>query len=428
MGAADVTDNPQNAPRRDDDPTSRELGELIFQSATRLLSLLFPQQVDLRFFPNYAIFPFESENRFEWYYLPASLIPRSGLPLRAMNPTQQQAALELLQQSLSATGFQKANNIRMLELVLHEIEKNLANPFRRDAEAYHFTIFGTPSKTGAWGWRYEGHHTSLHWTMIDGEVISSTPQFFGASPATVTLDVHGGPPLGTRVLGAEEDLARELILSLTEDQRPEAILLGPDPQDILTLNQRRASIQESRGISYAAMRPPQRDLLQRLVRTYADVQPGPIARDRMLRIEKAGWDGVRFAWTGSREMGRLHYYRIILINSFLIEYDTPMGEPFHRHTVWRDFLGDWGQDRITSFARVSAPAPPFAPAIGDWGHSWGPDLLRQHYLTSHHHNSCAQGDSDHRYRTGDHGNGSQNENSHGSRDQAENVAFKREGK
>jgi hypothetical protein len=381
--ASDVEKATQKEPQ-----TPQEAAAGMYEAARALLDKLFVMHKDANRFPPYALFPFHSLNRFDWYFLPASLITRSGLPLRSMNPGQQQLALELLKRSLSAGGYQKTEYIRQLEFVLHEIERTQPNPFRRDAEAFHFTIFGNPSADGTWGWRYEGHHSSLQWTIVNGEVISTTPQFLGASPAEVTIDVHGGPPVGTRVLAEQEDLARALVGSFNEQQQREAILVGPVPQEILTMNQRRASIQEERGVSYASLDNKQRELLRQLVESYASVQLAPIARERMTKIERAGWDNVKYAWTGSLDKGQLQYYRIVQIvqsggvtsGGFLIEYDTPMREPQHRHTVWRDFVGDWGEDRL--------PAPRLGGNImadADLDSVWGPDPLMRHYLTADHH-------------------------------------------
>src|SRR6202023_4416429 len=97
----------------------------------------------------------------------------------------------------------------------------------RDPDLYFFTFFGEPAADGtwAWGWRYEGHHCSQNWTIVNGKSIGSSPQFFGANPA----EVHDGPMKGTRVLSAEEDLRRSLIKSLSPAQRTEGILSASAP-------------------------------------------------------------------------------------------------------------------------------------------------------------------------------------------------------
>src|SRR6266550_6828226 len=118
-----------------------------------------------------AMLPFNSEERFRWFYTPVS---RKGIPLKEMNPEQRRAALALLRAGLSEKGYTKAEMIRKLEEVLREIEQSSS----RDPDLYFFTFFGDPSATGAWGWRYEGHHCSQNWTIVNGNSIGTSPQFF----------------------------------------------------------------------------------------------------------------------------------------------------------------------------------------------------------------------------------------------------------
>ena len=124
-----------------------------------------------------------------------------------MSAEERRAALALLRSGLSARGFTKVDTILHLEEVLFALEGSRM----RDPGLYYFTVFGEPSDKGAWGWRYEGHHISLNWTVVDGRLVASTPQFLGANPA----EVRDGPRKGTRVLAAEEDLGRALVKSLS---------------------------------------------------------------------------------------------------------------------------------------------------------------------------------------------------------------------
>ena len=57
---------------------------------------------------------------------------------------------------------------------------------------YFFSVFGTPSKKATWGWRVEGHHVSLHFTVVNGTLVASSPSFFGSNPA----EVREGPEEG----------------------------------------------------------------------------------------------------------------------------------------------------------------------------------------------------------------------------------------
>lgn len=283
-----------------------------------------------------AQLPFNSEERMNWHYVP---MERKGLHYKAMREDQQKAAHALLLVSLSKMGYRKVEAIRQLELVLREMEKG-SGP-TRDPELYYFAIFGDPDPKGTWGWRYEGHHVSLHWTSVKGKIVASSPQFLGSNPA----EVRSGPQQGTRVLKAEEDLGRALVKSLTPEQRKLAILSETAPGDIVTAASRKAAILEDRGVAYGQLDKEQQGLLLTLVQEYANVQVPEIAKQRLEAIRKAGMDSVKFAWMGGLEKGQGHYYRIQSA-TFLIEYDCTQNNANHIHTVWRDFKGDFGADLL----------------------------------------------------------------------------------
>ena len=290
-----------------------------------------------------ARFPFDSEERFNWHFIPR---PRAGVALKQLNASQQNAALDLLRAGLSEKGFTKAETIRALEPVLAEIEKG---SIRRDPELYYVTIFGDPSDTGTWGWRWEGHHLSQNWTIVKGTSVATSPQFFGANPA----EVRDGPKNGTRPLHAEEDLGRALVHALTGAQRGEAVLSATAPADILTSNTRKAAIQENRGLSYRQLTKEQRGLLLTLIEEYAGNLPEALARERMERLRAAGLDAIVFAWMGGTEKGQPHYYRV-QGPTFLVEYDNTQNNANHIHSVWRDFNGDWGEDLLVQHYQNAA--------------------------------------------------------------------------
>ncbi len=64
---------------------------------------------------------------------------------------------------------------------------------------------------------------------MQGAGIAVSPQFFG-NPAKVRT---GSQP-ATRVLGREEELARELVISLSAEQKSQAIIETTVPRDIIT--------------------------------------------------------------------------------------------------------------------------------------------------------------------------------------------------
>ena len=287
-----------------------------------------------------AAFPFNSAERLDWHFVPKD---RQGVPLKQMSADERRAALALLRSGLSARGFTKVDTILHLEEVLFALEGSAM----RDPGLYYFTVFGRPADQGAWGWRYEGHHVSLNWTLLDGRVVGSSPQFLGANPA----DVRDGIQKGTRALAAEEDLGRAFVKSMKPDQRADAVVSADAPRDIVTGASREAAIQEDNGIAYPKLSQEQQGLLLSLIQEYASTQPLAVAQARLARV-KADLPHVKFAWMGGIEKGQGHYYRI-QGSTFLIEYDNTQNGANHIHSVWRDFKGDWGKDLLAEHYRTA---------------------------------------------------------------------------
>ena len=112
----------------------------------------------------------DSDDRERFHYVPVEMFPRLGLKIEDMNGRQRQAAHELLETGLSQVGFAAAVDIMELETVLGILEQNNGR-MNRNPEWYFFSVFGEPSPRGTWGWRVEGHHLSVHFTVVDGEVV-----------------------------------------------------------------------------------------------------------------------------------------------------------------------------------------------------------------------------------------------------------------
>jgi hypothetical protein len=291
-----------------------------------------------------AAFPFDAEERLNWHYIPRA---RKGLPIKAMTETERQLARELLKTGLSQHGYLTATSIMNLETILGDLEHRTANPpgappaIVRDPELYFFSVFGTPSPRDPWGWRVEGHHISLNFTVVRGTLVASTPWFFGTNPA----EVKDGPNKGMRILGQEEDAARALLLALGPEQRKSAILADIAPNDMVTANAASVSPLSPIGVSAAALTRAQRDQLMKLIAVYTSQMAPDIAADRLAKLQRAGVEKVGFAWAGEAERGKKHYYRI-QGPTFLVEYDNTQNDANHIHSVWRDFDGDFGRDLL----------------------------------------------------------------------------------
>lgn len=308
-------------------------------AAKAFLSSLTPEQ------RSKATFEMKDEERFFWHFVPDNNLvqskgrSRKGLTLREMTPTQKHLAHALLSAGLSQRGYIKASSIMSLEDILRILEKDSGE--RRNPEKYYFTVFGEPSENGVWAYRVEGHHLSLHFTVVNGKV-ATTPMFMGTNPAMV----KEGPRQGLRVLAREEDLGRELVQGLTADQKKTAIVAQEAYKDILTEASRKAALEgQPSGLSAAKMNARQRQMLQSLLEEYAYNLPDQVAQSRLEQIKKAGTN-INFAWAGSTEKGGPHYYRV-QAPTFLVEYDNTQNGANHVHSVWRDMTGgDWGEDLL----------------------------------------------------------------------------------
>jgi hypothetical protein len=199
-------------------------------------------------------------------------------------------------------------------------------------------LFGRPEGGGPWGWRIEGHHLSLHFTLV-GDRVASTPAFFGAHPARV----RNGRQRGLRVLAHEEDLGRALFASLTPAQRARAQIAAEAPFDLVTAASRRVSLSRTEGIPAAELSDRQRGALLELVALYTGDLAPELADEHMARIRAAGIEKLHFAWAGSAEPGESHYYRVHG-PTHLVEYDNRGGD--HIHRVLRDLERDFGGELL----------------------------------------------------------------------------------
>jgi len=310
-------------------------------AATKFVAALTPEQ------RRQAVAAFTADDRLHWHFIPTEMFPRNGLLIRDMTPAQRTLAHDLLKAGLSQRGYMTATQIMDLETVLGDLERREraargggGNVLERNPEKYFFSVFGTPSTKDPWGWRVEGHHISLNFTVVNG-LIAASPSFFGSNPA----EVREGPKKGLRILGAEEDAARALLQALDDRQRAAAIIEKTAPADMLTMANVNITPLSPGGLTADAMTPPQRELLMKLIDVYTGYMAPDIAADRLERLKKAGADKIAFAWAGPVERGQKHYYRI-QGPTFLVEYDNTQNDGNHIHSVWRDFNGDFGRDLL----------------------------------------------------------------------------------
>ena len=361
--------------------TRRIVADRMTTEAAHFCGALTDHQRTLAMWP----FPADDERR-RWFYTPTD---HGGLPLADMTPLQQRMAFRLMASGLSTAGFVTASTIIGLENILDQLEGFTASwgrPRGRDPQLYYVRIFGDPSPGATWSWRIGGHHVSLSFTIVDGEVASTTPLFLGADPASSPL--LGPHPL--RPLEGVEDLARELARSLDAEQRALTILTLNAPTDLVLVN--RSSLHDGdgpvplrdiwrgrltdefdqlairmqaaadasadvgpddlaalaysitpKGLAAAAMTAVQREMLDTLLRRYTSRLPDALADEETARFEGDRLDAVHLMWAGGLEPGQPHYYRLHS-PELLAEYDNTARGANHVHTVWRDPRGDFADD------------------------------------------------------------------------------------
>ena len=300
------------------------------QAATDFLQCLTPEQ------RAQATFPFDDDERFNWHFIPRE---RKGLPFKDLDPAQGLVAHALVASGQSVQGYRKALHIMSLEKVLARLEDDYSG--RRDPEKYYLSVFGTPGGDGAWGWRLEGHHLSLNFTVVNGAAVASTPHFLGSNPQKIP----DGPRAGFRTLAAEEDLGRALFQSLNAQQQATARFADTAPRDIFTSADREVMLEKPIGLNASQMTPDQQQKLQRLIEEYAANVPDDLAAQRLTQMQAGLWDGTWFAWAGPDAVGAKHYYQV-RGPAYLIEYDNTQNNGNHVHAVWRDPADDFGRDLL----------------------------------------------------------------------------------
>ncbi len=275
-----------------------------------------------------------------WPYL------RKGLPLDFMTAEQKKLTHALLHTALSAKGYLSAIQIMQLEKILSD---NEVVGFPRGPENYTLAIFGNPADDGNWGWRFEGHHLSLNFTVTNSG-ISVTPTFFGASPA----EIRTGSLAGFRSQEYVHNAGLALVRALNEKQRTLAIQSGDLPFDILsgTLNRPKESWNDWKtlpqsGIAIATLSAEQKTIAQQILDEVIGVYHPDISRAYLQQIDI---NDLYFTWMGGIAGGEAHYWRLDG-DDFFFEYDLVQGNGNHVHAVWRSKHGDFGEDLLLEHRR-----------------------------------------------------------------------------
>lgn len=304
-------------------------GKAMSQAATRLVEVLDHSQ-KLK-----ATFKYDDPERVNWHFIPRD---RKGIGMWDLNGATKAAAEALVKSGLTQAGYHKTLEVRSLEEVLYLFEggEEAARREKRHPHKYYISIFGTPGPKALWGWRFEGHHLSLNFSIKNGKIVSSTPEFFGANPG----QIDAGPGRFLRVLGKREDIARQILKATPADKQDQLWLSKEAPKDIRGGGVAQPIVDKTEGVAYADMTPEQQKLLKALIAEYLTAMPATVVRERLQAIEKSGMDGIHFAWWGGSELNEPHHY-VVQGRTFIIEYNNTQNSANHVHAIWRNLGGDF---------------------------------------------------------------------------------------
>lgn len=307
--------------------------EVMAKAAIKFLNSLSPEEKDE------AQFDFDTFERQQWHF--TSVIERKGSRLGYLKPAQKELLFDVVKTGLSGEGYELIREIMNLEKITFIKEKRTIEEDYRIHDKYYLSIFGDPTSSKPWAWKYEGHHVSLNYTSVDGK-ISVTPAFIGANPGEVDIE-H--PDKGKRVLAEYEDTARKLLGSLSESQLKTVLISDEAFPEIVTGVESQAHLDAFEGLKYVEMSTDQKNIFVDLIQLHIGFMRPDLAAQEWKKIETSGLDNFYFAWAGSTQKKEGHYYRIHG-PATIIEYDNVQNNANHVHIIWRDTVGDFGRDLL----------------------------------------------------------------------------------
>ncbi|MGY4711521.1 DUF3500 domain-containing protein [Mycolicibacterium sp. CBM1] len=332
----------------------------IVAAATRFAATLSTEQQAV------AVWPLEAPQWRMWSNAFPDWDPH-GICLQHVGDGQRNAAMEVVAQTLSETGYAITRDLMRLNAALGELIDDYHDTLTE--WMYFFALFGHPSKDQPWGWQLWGHHLDLS-CLVLGRQVALTPMFMGAEPCFA----DGEDGHGISVLQAERQVGLQMFDALSAAQRSKATLYPSMRTSDLphaingAINGRHLAgagednlVLPYQGVCADELSPGQREALIAVCDPYLDRMPGGAREAKRAAIERH-LDNTWFAWIGDGDRDGANYYRV-QSPVVLIEYDNhpgvflnnPEPEPFHIHTV------------------VRTPN----------GNDYGKDLLRQHYARHH---------------------------------------------
>ena len=291
-----------------------------------------------------ATFAFTDKERSNWNFVPLQdkerKPTRKGLRLELMTDSQKDKAMSLLRTGTSDRGYQAALATISLESVLARMEKPGGNV--RTSGWYFVSIFGEPGSEAGWGWRFEGHHLALNFSLRGTDVTGTTPAFFGANPA----EVRSGAEKGRVALEGCSALALKLIAALSPEQTSKASAAKPSVE--VDQGQTKPPALTGAGITADSLTMEQGETLTKLLRDYTGRLPAELEARELALIQGYPRSDLRFEFfRDPAAKGKPMTYRIeapgFLIQYLNVQADGEGNPANHIHSAYRRVAGDFGQ-------------------------------------------------------------------------------------
>jgi hypothetical protein len=309
-----------------------------------------------------ARFPLETDAWRRWSNIHRFLM-RHGICLEDLAEAPRVAALALVEASLSPTGYEAIRSVMKINETIAEITGRTDQWGNSEFGEwlYWLSIMGSPGDGEPWGFQVDGHHLNLNCVLVGDQLVAS-PFFLGSEP----LVAESGKYAGTRVLEAEERLARQLMASLDSTQRAQAVLSATMPPGLFTGAFADNVELDYAGICAAELDADQRDTLLALIGAYVGRLSTAHAALKMDSVREH-LDATYFAWMGETAPDSVFYYRV-QSPVVLVEFDHEPGIVFK------------GTEPMRSHAHSILRTPN--------GNDYGADLLRQHRQRVEHKGSA----------------------------------------
>lgn len=266
-------------------------------------------------------------DRSNWSYLPGK---RPGVALVELEAHQVEAWNAFLTGALGEAGAARARRIRMTEPVTHH-----GDPARTGPQAFRIRFFGIQGDTPppAWAWRFEGHHLSLHQTIVGDEVVSATPIFLGS----VVLRDQAGEPLGS-----EDRRAEEILGLLGDGELEQAIDPRRLPGDLRTAMLPGDRWSFEGGVSLEAAGKQARRIADGIVDGLLAMQASDAVDDLRASWSHTASEDITFAWCGHQDRMRPHQWRLVS-PTIVVEFSHSGGDVEHGHLVLRTRSGEFSK-------------------------------------------------------------------------------------